>query len=118
MLVAMNASADWPAGIDVQEVRQLMEQQTDLLLLDCRTAEEQALVRLDNAKWIPMDDLEHRVGELAGERERHIVVYCHHDPRSMMVSDWLRTKGFPRVQYMRGGIDAWARQIDPSLPRY
>ena len=114
----MNASAELPAAIDVQHVRQLMDQQADFLLLDCRAPEEHALVRIDGAKWIPIDDLEHRATELAAERQRHIVVYCHHDRRSAMVCDWLRTKGFSRVQYMRGGIDAWAAQIDPALPRY
>ncbi len=114
----MSQPTPLPLQIDVHEVQQLLDQQADVLLLDCRTPEEYAQVRIEGAKWIPMDEIEHRVTELAADRERRMVVYCHHGRRSDMVSDWLRTKGFPRVQSLRGGIDAWAAQIDPSLPRY
>ena len=107
-----------PLQIDVRDVQQLLDQQEDLVLLDCRTPDEYAQVRIEGARWIPMDEIEHRVSELAGDRQRRIVVYCHHGRRSELVSDWLRTKGFASVQSMRGGIDAWAAQIDPSLRRY
>jgi len=48
----------------------------------------------------------------------HIVVLCHHGQRSLSVAMWLRGQGFERAQSLAGGIDAWSRVIDPSVPRY
>ena len=50
--------------------------------------------------------------------DSHIVVVCHHGVRSMNVTAWLRQQGFDRVQSLRGGIDRWAREIDPGVPLY
>jgi rhodanese-related sulfurtransferase len=50
--------------------------------------------------------------------DSHIVVVCHHGVRSMNVTAWLRQQGFERVQSLRGGIDRWAREVDPSVPLY
>ena len=47
-----------------------------------------------------------------------IIVYCHHGIRSLNVARYLAHVGFENVANLQGGIDAWARQIDPSLPRY
>jgi rhodanese-related sulfurtransferase len=48
----------------------------------------------------------------------HIVVYCHHGVRSMNVTSWLRQQGFEKAQSLAGGIDRWAREIDPTIPKY
>jgi len=50
--------------------------------------------------------------------EDHIVVVCHHGVRSMNVTAWLRQQGFEKAQSMRGGIDAWSRRVDGTLPTY
>ncbi|MEZ6116128.1 MAG: rhodanese-like domain-containing protein [Pirellulaceae bacterium] len=47
-----------------------------------------------------------------------IVVHCHHGGRSLRVTEWLLAQGFPNVQNMTGGIDAWSEQIDPTVPKY
>ena len=114
----MNRPAHLPPDVDVLDVQQLLAQQADPLLLDCRNTDEYAIAHIEGALWIPMDELEHRLSELVTHRQRHIVVFCHHQQRSAMVCDWLRAKGYPRVQYMRGGIDAWAALVDSSLRRY
>jgi rhodanese-related sulfurtransferase len=46
------------------------------------------------------------------------VVVCHHGMRSYQVAMYLERAGFPRVYNLQGGIDAWAREIDPAMPRY
>lgn len=104
--------------VDVQAVRKMLDEGQDLLLLDCREQDEHALVRIEEARLLPMSELEARVAELEPHRERHVVVHCHHGGRSMRVTQWLRSLGFARVQNMRGGIDAWSQEIDPRLPRY
>ena len=55
------------------------------------------------------------VGELDPERE--LVVYCHHGLRSAAVVQWLRRQDIPALN-LRGGIDAWAAEVDPALSRY
>lgn len=115
----MNASADsLPLEIDVQSASRLLAESNDVLLLDCREQAEFDFVRIAGSTLLPMSEIAQRAGELAPHRERHIVVHCHHGGRSLEVTLWLRQQGFPRVQNMAGGIDAWAVQIDSSLPRY
>ena len=89
-----------------------------LVLVDCRTRDEWEVVRLEDAKLIPMQELAERVGELEPHRDQRMVVHCHHGGRSLRVVHWLRQQGFTQVQNMTGGIDAWAVEVDTTLPRY
>lgn len=115
----MNSSDhDNPIYIDVRAVHSLMAVESDFLLLDCRERAEHQTVRIDGATLIPMGELQQRAGELEEFRQKRIIVYCHHGGRSLMVTQWLREQGFARAQNMTGGIDAWALEIDTSLPRY
>jgi rhodanese-related sulfurtransferase len=88
------------------------------LLLDCRTPDEHATARISGSVLIPMQELSDRVAELEPHRDRPIIVHCHHGMRSLRVTNWLRAQGFPAVQSMAGGIDAWSTEVDPSVPRY
>jgi rhodanese-related sulfurtransferase len=114
----MNHQEELPLEIDVRSVRGLREQGTDFVLLDVREQDEYDLVRIAGAQLLPMSQIQARLDELTPLRERRIVVHCHHGGRSEQVTHWLRRQGFSRVQNMAGGIDAWAVEIDPSLPRY
>lgn len=107
-----------PIEIDVRRVKQLLDDGTDFLLLDCREQSEHDFVQIDQAVLIPMSELQTRVSELGSDHERHIVVHCHHGGRSLRVTNWLRGLGFANAQNMTGGIDAWSTQIDASKPRY
>ena len=88
------------------------------LLLDCRTTEEHAIARIAGAVLIPMQELPERVGELAAHKATPLIVHCHHGMRSLRVAKWLRDQGFSLAQSMRGGIDAWTDEVDPSVPKY
>lgn len=88
------------------------------LLLDCRTAEESTLARIDGAVLIPMQEIPQRVGEIESHRDRLLIVHCHHGMRSLRVAGWLREQGFSRATSMAGGIEAWSIAIDPRVPRY
>jgi len=111
-------SDEYPVEIDCPSVKSLIDQGEDFLLLDCRQPEEHAIVHLEEAKLIPTDQLLQRVDELSDYRERRVVVHCHLGGRSLQVAEWLRGLGFRGAQNMTGGIDAWAVQVDPRLPRY
>lgn len=65
---------------------------------------------------IPMGELAQRVSEL--DPEQPIACLCHHGVRSMQVAHFLIHHGFRHVANITGGIDAWATQLDPNLPRY
>jgi rhodanese-related sulfurtransferase len=84
-------------------------------LLDVREAQEFALVRLPDAQLIPLGQLAARLDEVPADRE--VVVYCHHGIRSLSGAAILNAAG-RKASSLRGGIDAFARLIDPKLPRY
>jgi molybdopterin/thiamine biosynthesis adenylyltransferase/rhodanese-related sulfurtransferase len=87
-----------------------------LLLLDVREPWEHALAALPHAMLVPLDTLQQRTATLDPTAE--YVVYCHHGGRSAMATQWLRSQGFARVANLEGGIDAWSREVDASIPRY
>ena len=106
-----------PLEITCREVQEKLARQEDLLLLDCRNPDEFQLASLAGAKLLPMHELPERLAELEPFRAKPVVVYCHLGGRSARVAAWLREQGFS-AHTMAGGIDQWAIEIDPSLPRY
>ncbi|GAA4419844.1 hypothetical protein GCM10023155_00680 [Bremerella cremea] len=116
--IGMSEETSLPIETTCLDVNNLQKENADFLLLDCREQNEFDLVRIEGSTLIPMSELQDRVGELEPHRQRHIVVHCHHGGRSMRVTQWLRQQGFPKVQNMAGGINAWAQDIDPSMPTY
>ena len=87
-------------------------------LLDVREPWEYELCHLAGAKHLPMHLVPTRLGELDAERDRDVVVICHHGGRSMQVAMFLERSGFSAVHNLMGGVDAWAQEIDPSMRRY
>ena len=86
------------------------------LLLDVREPWEFDTVHLPDSKLIPLAQLPAQLESL--DRQRDLVVICHHGIRSRRAALWLEQQGFDKVINLRGGIDAWAREIDPSLGTY
>jgi rhodanese-related sulfurtransferase len=112
--------SDTPLEIDAREAKRLLwdAHPGEMLLLDCRTPEEHATARIAGSLLLPMQELPERIGELEAWRTRPIIVHCHHGVRSLRVTHWLRERGFTHVSSLRGGIDAWSTDVDPSVPRY
>jgi rhodanese-related sulfurtransferase len=87
------------------------------LLLDVREPWEAQTASLAGALLMPMGEVTSRAHtEL--DPDQPIVVLCHHGQRSLSVTMWLRNQGFDHAQSLAGGIDAWSRTIDPTVPRY
>lgn len=106
-----------PLELSVQETHALLNSNpSGVALIDVREPFEAAICRIAGAELIPMRQLPNRLQSLSGEK--HLLIYCHHGGRSLRVTEFLRERGFRQVSNMRGGIDAWARQIDPEMPRY
>jgi rhodanese-related sulfurtransferase len=103
--------------ISCGQVKALEKTGTKFTLLDVREPWEWEASRLDSAKLIPMADIPTRAHQEL-DPEDHIIVMCHRGMRSLSVANWLRQQGFEKVQSMRGGIDGWARTVDPKVPLY
>jgi rhodanese-related sulfurtransferase len=88
----------------------------DPLLLDVREPWEYQTCHIAGARHVPMNELPARLGEFDAEAE--VVAICHHGARSLQVANFLARQGFERVHNLAGGVDAWARSIDPAMPVY
>lgn len=86
------------------------------VLLDVREDDEVALCRLPDSVHIPMNLLPLRQNELPDDVP--VVVYCHHGIRSLHSAMFLAQAGFETLYNLKGGIDAWAREVDTDMPRY
>ena len=103
-------------GITPQDLKARLDRNERPLLLDVRQDWETRLCRLENSVHIPIEEIEVRTDELDPEDE--IVVCCHQGVRSAAVAEYLRSLGFKNVKNLVGGLDHWARAIDPSMRRY
>jgi adenylyltransferase/sulfurtransferase len=105
------------AGIEVTPVALAAEiPLTRPQLVDVREAWEWSICRLTDAVHVPLGDLDTRVGQL--NRERPVVTYCHHGNRSLWARQILLDAGFRDVRSLAGGIEAWAREVEPTMARY
>jgi rhodanese-related sulfurtransferase len=85
-------------------------------LLDVREPWELAICRLEGVTHIPMRRVPGVLDAL--DRQRPVVVICHHGIRSQQVALYLDQQGFGEVLNLRGGIDAWAHEVDTSMQTY
>ena len=104
------------AEISAEQLKDEWQRNPELLVIDVRDPHEHAIAHIEGARLIPLSELPDRLGELDGHRE--IVTHCHHGARSLKALEILKAAGFPKVRSLRGGIDAWAVNVDRSLPRY
>jgi rhodanese-related sulfurtransferase len=86
------------------------------LLLDVREEWEFAICQIVGSRNVPMAQIPAAVQDL--DPTTATVVICHHGMRSAQVADYLERCGFEKVINLEGGIDAWAREIDPNMPTY
>lgn len=117
-----------PVGAAVEEVvsgaeiapRNLaarLESGEHLLLVDVRDPVEALISKLPGAVHFPYETLAEHLEQLGGV-DREIVVYCRTGVRSAWAQQMLEQAGFHRVKNLLGGINAWAREVDPTLPQY
>lgn len=86
------------------------------VLLDVREPWERNLCALPHSRHAPMQQVPTAINGLDPKQE--IIVYCHSGVRSFHVGKFLEHNGFKDVVNLRGGIDAWAREVDPAMARY
>ena len=103
--------------ITPRELLHLRQLPKPLVVLDVREKWEYDTAHLADTMLMPMGDVPSRAhAEL--DPDEPVIVLCHHGARSLNVTMWLRQQGFEQAQSLAGGIDAWSRSVDPSVPRY
>ena len=96
------------------ELKALLDRGDKPTLVDVRTPEELKLATLGGR--LLDHDLEHEL--LEGDKSAPLVFYCHHGYRSQSAAEHFVTEGHKRVYNLAGGIDAWSREVDPTVPTY
>ena len=103
-------------AITVQELKAKMDKGDPFVLVDVREPQEYAISQLPGSVGIPLGTLPMNVNRLSTADD--IVVYCRTGVRSARAVQFLMSTGFRRVWNLAGGIDRWAVEIDPIVPRY
>jgi rhodanese-related sulfurtransferase len=86
------------------------------LLLDVREPWEQKICTIAGSEIMPMQQVPGRFGSI--DAQKPVVCVCHHGGRSAQVAMFLQRQGYEDVYNLTGGIDAWARQVDSTMPVY
>jgi adenylyltransferase/sulfurtransferase len=104
--------------VTVQYLREVRESGDQPFLLDVRKPFEADIASIEADQLIPHDELEYRLDELRVDRDADIIVHCRSGVRSAKAVHVLHDAGFTRAVNLAGGILAWSREIDPSVPEY
>lgn len=109
-----SVGGDW--DIDAGQLADRLNQGEEIHLLDVREPHELEISQLEGADLIPLGQLAARLSELDSADE--MVVFCKGGTRSARALELLASAGFRKVKNLKGGINAWAQEVDPSLPIY
>jgi rhodanese-related sulfurtransferase len=99
------------------QVKDKLDRGDTFRLIDVREPYEHAIARIEGAELLPLSRAQAWIETLPQDQE--FVFFCHHGSRSAQVASFLAAqRGFANVANMLGGIEEWAMQVDPSVPRY
>jgi adenylyltransferase/sulfurtransferase len=97
-------------------VAQKLRSGAQIELVDVREPVEQQVSQLPGARLIPYGELASRLDEL--DRQEDIVLFCRTGVRSGRALQTLLAAGFRKVKNLRGGINAWSDEVDPTVMKY
>ena len=97
------------------EAKTALESSDPPLLLDTRTREEHDAVAIPNSRFM---DQEYQQQLFAGSPEQNILLYDHSGKHALDTCSWFHGHGLKSTRVLAGGIDAWSREIDSTLPRH
>ncbi|WP_197325846.1 molybdopterin-synthase adenylyltransferase MoeB [Ralstonia solanacearum] len=112
------ADEDAPPAISATELKRWQDRGDDFTLIDVREASEWQIVRISGARHIPKDQLVAPDMVARLDRQQPIVLHCKSGARSRSVLLALQRQGFTNLRHLDGGILAWIKNVDPSLPHY
>jgi len=118
MIEAIQTSHEQDAKILIApaELASLRKQDHSLRLLDVRTREEYDAVRIEGAVLMSQQTMQEILGRWP--RQELFVIYDHAGSQALDAAAYFAGHGFEQARCLRGGIDAWSREVDPKLPRY
>ncbi len=99
-----------------REVKDMLTRSEKFLFVDVREQWEYDASHIEGSVLIPLGQISANLARLEAADE--LVLFCHHGMRSLDAAAWLRSQGVEGARSMSGGIDRWAAEIDPSVPRY
>jgi len=102
--------------IAVVELAAMLKRGDKFTLVDVREPDEWAICRIPGATLLPLSALPQRFRELP--KDARIVLHCKGGKRSMKALQFLRQQGYADLKSVKGGIDAWSTDVDPTVPRY
>jgi len=102
--------------ITARELKRRLDGGEPIDLVDVREPHEWAICRIEGARLVPLGSLAGRLHEF--DSSRTYVLHCKSGARSAKAVGLLRQAGFRRLLNLRGGVLAWAREVDPSMPTY
>ena len=94
-----------------------LAQENKIRVIDVREPWEVQTAHVEGSLPMPMGEVPARAHQELDPEER-LAVLCHHGVRSMNVTVWLRNQGYEQAQSIRGGIEAWSTEVDPTVPHY
>jgi adenylyltransferase/sulfurtransferase len=104
--------------ISVTDLKARLDRGERPVLLDVREPFEWNIINFGEygARMIPLKELPARTEEL--DQSQELIVYCRSGSRSARAAEFLRAQGFSNVLNLKGGVRAWAEEVDPSQPTY
>jgi molybdopterin/thiamine biosynthesis adenylyltransferase/rhodanese-related sulfurtransferase len=113
--------ADSPS-VTAAEVRELLAArnagEAHFVLVDIREPWEHDVAAIEGAVLLPMSHLMAESSLEVIPYDAPVILHCHHDTRSASAQQYLAQHGWSDIRFMSGGIDAWSRLIDDTVPRY
>ena len=102
--------------IDVKTLNEKISNKDNFILLDVRTDSEYFLSNIEGAIHIPMNDIPNKLNTI--DKSKEIIVQCKSGKRSAKVCQFLLNNNYENVRNLKGGIIAWANEIDPTIMVY
>jgi monothiol glutaredoxin len=96
----------------VTDLKRLLDAGEPVVLVDVRTDKERGIARIEGSQPLHAVDVDKL------DKNARLVFQCHHGGRSQAAAEHFVEQGFRNVYNLKGGIDAWSAEIDPSVPRY
>lgn len=101
----------------VRELKERMDAGQVPYILDVRRPDEYEIANL-NGKLIPLNELPQRLDEIEAGKDELVVVHCRSGARSERAVQFLQAHGFAQAVNLKGGVLAWSKEIDPTMPTY
>jgi rhodanese-related sulfurtransferase len=116
MEVQMDNRSHGVSELSVQEVSDFLRKKSPLSILDVREQWELKMGKIPDSMPLTAELLDEIIQ--TWEKDKPILLYCHFGVRSLDAASYLADKGFEKVFILKGGIDCWSTEVDPTIPRY